>query len=205
MFLNYLVNNSSRDISKHSMVLKGTCDMEKLRIKTKKPFICFIQIIFLLSCAQAIYAYPGRTFDTPLKTHSDGFRDMKWLDQPSKLGADARIVDEYVDEYYSSTSVGPTIRIYEKQKEDLVLGKARLKTIQYFFIRQNGVFYLYRVSIFAADEKNSALLEDYAIQAFGSYLVSDNKKMIYWQGSAVDAVFHRDLFELTMDLNDFTR
>jgi hypothetical protein len=157
------------------------------RIKIKKTFICFAFVVFLFLCAQVVYANMGPIRDTPLKKLSDGFRDMKWGDPPSKLGTDVRVVEEYTHDDKSFIT-------YEKQKDDLVLGEAHLKTIQYLFVfRQRTGFNFYRVNIVADDGKNSALLEDYAVQALGSdYIVSDNKRSIHWEGIDEVAYFDRD-------------
>jgi hypothetical protein len=89
----------------------------------------------------------------------EGYRDLKWGDSPSILG-ERHIIEEYV--VSSEKTYEKTGKTFEKVSDDLYLGEAKLKAIQYKYNKDR----LYAIIFIAKNEEEYVILRQYAHKIF---------------------------------------
>ena len=124
------------------------------------------------------------SFAESFKNEPDGFRGIKW-------GTDIKTLSdmEYCLAYSASTSIfGPPesmvgkIKVYTRKGEKLLIGRAKLKRIKYYF--WEGKFYMVEVTT-ESDSDSAHGLGEALIERFGK----GNRGNSEWSGNKVEMRF----------------
>lgn len=119
----------------------------------KKVILALSLVFFLCSISTA-----------EIKDSPDGFRGIKWGDPPSALGERVKI------------AVGRFVSFYTKDDEQMSIGVANLKSIEYVFIQDSQ---LSHVIIYAEGADNCTKLREAMIARYGTPLQTSQTKNLW--------------------------
>jgi len=104
----------------------------------------------------------------------DGFRDIKW-------GTDISTLKDMV----FVMAVEKNVKRYERKRDELKIGKAKLDYIQYEF--RKGKFYLVEIGFQGVENFNR--LKETMFETYGKgQKMTDNTESYFWEGEKTDII-----------------